>query len=75
MYKQNFFDNSHIDPSLGTGVHPAFLVNGVEKSEIFIGKFQSIVHDGVALSLPNQSPIVSINFDNAKARCTDKWYS
>jgi len=66
------FNLQDIDPSLGTGVHPAFLVNGVEKPEIFVGKFQSTVHDGVALSLPNQSPTVSINFNTAKSRATDK---
>ena len=31
------FLKQDIDASLGTGVHEAFIVNGVEKSEIFIG--------------------------------------
>ena len=30
------FKVEDIDASLGTGVHPAFIVGGVEKSEIFI---------------------------------------
>lgn len=66
------FNLQDIDPSLGTGVHPAFIVNGVEKSEIFIGKFQAKVHDGVALSLPNQDPTTFVNFDQALNYCKNK---
>jgi hypothetical protein len=66
------FNLQDIDTSLGTGVHPAFIVNGVEKSEIFIGKFQAKVHDGVALSLPNQDPTTSVNFDQALNYCKAK---
>jgi hypothetical protein len=66
------FNLQDIDPSLGTGVHPAFIVNGVEKSEIFIGKFQAKVHDGVALSLPGQDPTVIVNFDQSLNYCKAK---
>lgn len=66
------FNLQDIDESLGTGVHPAFIVNGVEKSEIFIGKFQAKVHDGVALSLPGQDPTVNVNFDQALNYCKAK---
>jgi sulfatase modifying factor 1 len=66
------FNLQSIDPSLGTGVHPAFIVNGVEKSEIFIGKFLAKVHDGVALSLPGQDPTVIISFDQAINYCKAK---
>jgi hypothetical protein len=66
------FNVQDIDASLGTGTHPAFIVNGVEKSEIFIGKFQAIVHDGNALSLPAQDPAVNLNFDQALAFCKAK---
>jgi len=55
--------------ALGTGRHPAFFVDGVEKAEIFVGTYQAIIHDGQALSLPYQNPKVLINFDNAKAAC------
>jgi len=54
---------------LGTGTHPAFVVNGVEKSEIFIGTYQAVLQDGEALSLPKQIPATNINFDQAKAAC------
>ena len=66
------FNVQDIDASLGTGVHPAFVVGGVEKSEIFVGKFQATTHDGVALSLPGMNPARSINYDSAHALCRAK---
>ncbi len=63
------FNCEDISDDLGTGRHPAFIVDGVEKSEIFIGTYAAIVHDGQALSLPYQNPKTSINFNNAKAAC------
>ena len=57
------FNLQDIDPSLGTGVHPAFIVNGVEKSEIFIGQHVGCVKDGNLLSIPGVVPQVSANFD------------
>jgi len=66
------FNIEDIDPALGSGTHPAFVVNGVPKSEIFVGKFLSRIHDGHALSLPGQDPSAAINFDTADARCTAK---
>ncbi|WP_420877629.1 SUMF1/EgtB/PvdO family nonheme iron enzyme [Salimicrobium jeotgali] len=46
--------------------HPAFIVNGVVKSEIWISKFQNIVHDGRAYSIPGQDPKTHVDFDQAK---------
>jgi len=57
------FNLQDISPDLGTGVHPAFIVNGIEKSEIFIGQHAGIVKDGNLLSLPGVNPRVSANFD------------
>ena len=54
---------------LGTGTHPAFLVNGVAKSELFIGAYQAQLIDGEAVSRPGVDPRTSINFDNARAAC------
>lgn len=53
-------------------VLPAFLVNGVEKSEIFIGTFPAYVHDSRAHSLPGQIPKVYTNHDQAVAYCRAK---
>lgn len=58
------------DATLGTGRHPAFVVGGVEKSEIFIGVYQASVLAGEALSQPGKTPVTNINWDNAKGRCT-----
>ncbi len=52
-----------IDASLGAGVHPAFIVNGIEKSEIFIGAYQGIAKNGEFLSLPGVDPTQSLNND------------
>lgn len=61
-----------ISANLGTGVHPAFIVGGVEKSEIFIGQYNAVNMDGFGVSQPGMAPYVNINFDNAKLACTNK---
>lgn len=55
------YDMSTVDPTL-TGTHPAFIVDGVEKPEIFIGTYQGRVVGGELLSLPNVEPTHSTNF-------------
>ena len=57
------FNKQDIDASLGTGVHEAFIVNGVEKSELFIGQHLGIQKDGNLLSIPGVSPTTGANFD------------
>ena len=57
------FDMSTIDPSL-SGTHPAFIVDGVEKPEIFIGTYQGRIVNDELLSLPNVEPSHSTNYDN-----------
>ncbi len=66
------FNVEDIDAGLGTGVHPAFLKGGVEKSEFFIGQYPAIVKDGRAMSIPGVDPAASVNFDTAKGYCTAK---
>lgn len=53
-------------------VHPAFIVNGVEKDEIFISKYQNIVTNDRAYSLPMQDPRAYIDFDTARKACENK---
>jgi hypothetical protein len=53
-------------------VHPAFIVNGVEKNEIFISKFQNIVVNSRAYSLPFKDPATSTTFDQALTYCKNK---
>jgi hypothetical protein len=63
------FNLEDIHPDLGTGPHPAFVVNGVIKDEILIATYPAIIDKGCALSIPGQSSRVNINFDSAKAAC------
>lgn len=59
-----------IDSSLGSGVHPAFIVNGVQKSEILMGKYiASKSSSSHVLTVPHAAPWVSINWDNALSAC------
>lgn len=51
---------------------PAFVINGAEKPEIFIGTYAAYVHDGRAYSLPGQVPKVYTNHDQAIAYCRAK---
>ena len=53
-------------------VHPAFIVNGVEVDEIFISKYQNIVKNNRAYSLPMQDPAAYIDFDTARKACESK---
>lgn len=57
------FNLEDIDPSLGSGVHPAFIVGGVEKRELFIGSYQGIIKNGELLSVAGVNPSVSANHD------------
>lgn len=52
--------------------HPAFIVNGIERDEIYISKFTNIVMNGRAYSLPHRDPATAINFDQALAACYAK---
>ncbi|MGL5948143.1 MAG: hypothetical protein ACRCYV_03655 [Aeromonas sp.] len=56
-----------IDPALGTGTHPAFIVNGVEKSELFIGQYGGCLRDGELLSLPGVDCATNLDFDQSLA--------
>lgn len=55
-----------------TDVFPAFIVDDQTVDEIFISKYQNVVQDGRAYSLPGRDPKTSITFDNALKACTDK---
>lgn len=52
--------------------HPAFIVNGQEIDEIYISKFQNVVHNGRAYSLPGEDPANSITWDTARGHCEAK---
>lgn len=66
------FNLEDIDADLGTGRHPAFIVNGTDKAEIFIGAFQATVYNSRALSLPGLDPTVNVDWDAVNTYCTNK---
>jgi hypothetical protein len=66
------YEDIGFDSQFGTGVATAFLVNGQEKSEVFIGQYLASTYDGRAVSLPGKDPRASINYDQAKSACADK---
>lgn len=55
-----------------TAVHPAFIVNGSEVDAIWISKYQNVVQNGRAYSLPGVDPRATINFDAAREACEAK---
>jgi len=59
------FNVEDLDPSLGAGVHPAFIVGGVEKDEILIGTHQAAEVSGEMVSQAGLMPKVTINHDQA----------
>lgn len=64
------FKLEDIDASLGTGTHPAFIANGVVKSELLLGKYEASKSAlNKVQSLPKKAPWVSINHDDAVAAC------
>lgn len=67
-----------IDASLGTGALPAFVVGGVEKSELFVGLYQGVIRNGELLSLPGVEPTHTISHDavvSAARACGAGWHA
>lgn len=53
-------------------IHPAFSVDGAEKSVIYVSKYQNIVLNERGYSLPMRDPRASLNFDQAVTYCRNK---
>lgn len=60
-----------IDPELGSGVHPAFIKGGVEKSELFVATYSAIVAEGRAVSIPGVIAATA-SHDAARQYCAAK---
>ncbi len=56
---------------IGSGPHPAFIVNGQPKAEVWVGVHKAFIHDGRALSLPSKQP-ARVNYTDAQAACVSK---
>ncbi len=66
------FTYAEVGLGSSTATHPAFIVNGQEIPGFYVSKYQNIVQDGRAYSLPDEDPKANINFDTAAKACTDK---
>ncbi|MGN1369748.1 MAG: SUMF1/EgtB/PvdO family nonheme iron enzyme [Aristaeellaceae bacterium] len=55
-----------------TNVFPAFIVNGQEVDEIYISKYENVMYNNRAYSLPAKDPKTVINFDQAQTYCKNK---
>lgn len=64
------FNLQDIDAALGTGPHPAFIVNGVVKNEILVGKYlASKSSNGLAQTLPHRAPWCMVDIASAIFAC------
>lgn len=52
--------------------HPAFIVDDVEQDYIYVSKFENVIIDGVAESLPLQIPETDVSFTEAEEACRAK---
>ena len=65
MFILQHTDMAAANTALGIARHPAFIVNGVNKSELFIGQHLGFSSNGEMVSWPGVNPLNTINFDNA----------
>lgn len=63
------FNLEDIDADLGSGLHPAFIVNGTQKSELLYGMYPAALKDGCGLPLPGVDPATGADYDQAQAYC------
>ena len=68
------FKNSDVLNGGDDSIHPAFIVNGVQIPGFYYSKYQNVVHNGNAYSLPAEDPGVNVNFDTAREYCENKGY-
>ncbi len=54
--------------------HPAFIVNGAEIPGFYYSKYQNVVYNSKAYSLPAEDPQTGIVFDGAREYCEAKGY-
>ena len=64
--------NSDIVSGGSAITHPAFQVNSVEKDVMYFSKFQNIVMNDRAYSLPLREPKHTVNFDTSLTYCRNK---
>lgn len=68
------FKNSDVLAGGDDNIHPAFIVNGKQIPGFYYSKYQNVVHNGKAYSLPAEGPAVNMTFDTAREYCEAKGY-
>lgn len=68
------FKNSDVLTGGNDSTHPAFIVNGKEIDGFYYSKYQNVVYNGKAYSLPAEDPAANVTFDNALQYCEGKGY-
>lgn len=68
------FKNSDVLTGGDDSTHPAFIVNGVQIPGFYYSKYENVVYNGKAYSLPAEDPAVNVNFDTAREYCEAKGY-
>lgn len=53
-------------------VHPAFIINDIERDCIYISKYQNVIENDRAYSLPGRDPSVFMTYDQARMYCSNK---
>ena len=66
------FKNSDVLNGGDDSIHPAFIVNGTEIPGFYYSKYENVVYNGKAYSLPAEDPAANINFDTAREYCEAK---
>ncbi len=68
------FKNSDVLTGGDDSTHPAFLVNGVEIPGFYYSKYENVVYNGKAYSLPAEDPKSLIRYNEALEYCEGKGY-
>ena len=55
-------------------IHPAFIVNGRQIPGFYYSKYENVVYNGKAYSLPAENPAANVHFDEARQSCENKGY-
>ena len=68
------FKNSDVLTGGDDRVHPAFIVNGLQIPGFYYSKYQNVVYNGMAYSLPAEDPLTMINIDESRNHSEAKGY-
>lgn len=68
------FKNSDVLTGGDDSTHPAFIVNGRQIPGFYYSKYENVVYNGKAYSLPAEDPTVSVDFEAARECCEGKGY-